>query len=124
MYLGIQTGNYGELFNISSSPKESFNFLLDSFIQFESLARKALHSDYKLGISLRVEDQSLCNILCEKDKSNETLLCCDKNAECTCGTTSGHYSCRCHPGYYGNGVGNSCECRKFYFKYLFGMKHH
>lgn len=42
--LGIQSGNYVELFNISSSPGEEHSFLLDSFAQFESLARKALHS--------------------------------------------------------------------------------
>lgn len=42
--IGIQTGNYAELYNISSAPGEEHSFLLDSFTQFESLARKALHS--------------------------------------------------------------------------------
>lgn len=37
-------GNYAELYNISSYPGEEHSFLLDSFAQFESMARKALHS--------------------------------------------------------------------------------
>lgn len=41
---GIQSGNYAELYNISSSPNHKHSFLLDGFSQFESLARKALHS--------------------------------------------------------------------------------
>lgn len=42
--IGIQAGNSAELYNISSSPRDEHSFLLDSFTQFESLARKALHS--------------------------------------------------------------------------------
>lgn len=45
---GIQMGNYAELYNISSHPGEEHSFLLDSFAQFESMARKALHN----GITL------------------------------------------------------------------------
>lgn len=41
---GIQTGNYAELHQLSSEPGEEHSFLLDSFAQFESLARNALHS--------------------------------------------------------------------------------
>lgn len=41
---GIQSGNYEELYNISSYPNHENSFLLDGFSQFESLARKALHS--------------------------------------------------------------------------------
>lgn len=41
---GIQSGNYIELYNISSAPEEGHSFLLDSFSHFESLARKALHA--------------------------------------------------------------------------------
>lgn len=44
LLIGIQTGNYGELHNISSDPGNEHSFLLDSFSQFESLARKALHT--------------------------------------------------------------------------------
>lgn len=112
--IGIQTGNYAELFNISSSPGENHSFLLDSFTQFESLARKALHADYRNGNSFRVNNQSLCDILCDEEKlSNVTngSACCDENAECTCGTTSGHYSCGCQPGYYGSGLVDSCQCK-------------
>lgn len=36
--------------------------------------------------------------------------CCDKNAECTCSTVSGHYSCVCKPGYYGSGLVDGCDC--------------
>lgn len=42
--IGIQSGNYEELYNISSSPGQVHSYLLDSFSQFESLARKALHA--------------------------------------------------------------------------------
>lgn len=116
--IGIQTGNYAELYNISSSPGENHSFLLDSFTQFESLARKALHADYRHGNSFRVNNQSLCDILCdEKKTSNETSVgsvCCDENAECTCGTTSGHYSCGCQPGYYGSGLIDSCQSKFFH----------
>lgn len=41
---GIQSGNSVELHNIASAPGEDHSFLLDSFSQFESLARKALHN--------------------------------------------------------------------------------
>lgn len=42
--VGIHTGNYAELYNISSSPGEEHSFLVDSFAQFERLARRALHN--------------------------------------------------------------------------------
>lgn len=35
--------------------------------------------------------------------------CCDANADCTCSTISGHYSCVCKPGYYGSGFLDSCQ---------------
>lgn len=41
---GIQSGNFAELFQLSSQPGNEHSFLLDSFTQFESLARKALHT--------------------------------------------------------------------------------
>jgi len=41
--IGIRTGNYDELFNIASSPGDEYSFLLESFVQFENLARRALH---------------------------------------------------------------------------------
>lgn len=41
---GIQSGNSAELIRLSSEPGNEHSFLLDSFTQFESLARKALHT--------------------------------------------------------------------------------
>lgn len=41
--VGIENGNYKELYDIASSPGEFYSYLLDSFKEFESLARKALH---------------------------------------------------------------------------------
>lgn len=41
--IGIQNGNYKELYDISSSPGEFYSYLLDSYSEFESLARRALH---------------------------------------------------------------------------------
>lgn len=41
---GIQSGNFDELYQLSSEPKNEHSFLLSSFAQFESLARKALHT--------------------------------------------------------------------------------
>jgi sushi, von Willebrand factor type A, EGF and pentraxin domain-containing protein 1 len=63
--IGIQTGNYAELYNISSKPGEYHSYLLDSFSQFQSLARKALHIDFKAGVNIPVQNDSLCNILCD-----------------------------------------------------------
>lgn len=40
-------------------------------------------------------------------------ICCDPNADCSCGTTSGHYACICKPGFYGNGLVGQCECENF-----------
>lgn len=41
--VGIENGNLAELYNISSLPQKEHSFLMESFAQFESLARKALH---------------------------------------------------------------------------------
>lgn len=41
--LGIQNGNYRELYELASQPGEFHSFLLDSFQEFEGLARRALH---------------------------------------------------------------------------------
>lgn len=35
--------------------------------------------------------------------------CCDANAFCACGSASGHYSCVCNEGYYGNGLKGHCH---------------
>lgn len=41
--IGIKNGNYKELYQLSSYPGEYYSYLLDSFNEFESLARRALH---------------------------------------------------------------------------------
>ncbi|XP_037922099.1 sushi, von Willebrand factor type A, EGF and pentraxin domain-containing protein 1-like isoform X3 [Hermetia illucens] len=104
--IGIQSGNYIELYNISSAPEEGHSFLLDSFSHFESLARKALHADYKIGFNVKLGNQSKCDGLCENQ--NKTGSCCDVNADCTCGTSTGHYTCQCFSGYYGSGLKDQC----------------
>ncbi|XP_055587381.1 sushi, von Willebrand factor type A, EGF and pentraxin domain-containing protein 1-like [Uranotaenia lowii] len=109
--IGIQSGNYAELYNISSEPGESHSFLLDSFDHFETLARKALHSDYKSGEHIAV-NASLCNVLCENEPAffaSHMIGCCDPNASCGCDSSSGHYSCICPPGYVGTGRRGGCH---------------
>lgn len=107
--IGIQSGNFAELYNISSAPGENHSYFLDSFNHFETLARKALHSDYKSGENM-VVNSSLCDVLCLDDpdflKSNDS--CCDRNATCGCSTNSGHYSCLCQPGFTGSGLHGAC----------------
>lgn len=41
--IGIQNGNYKELHELATSPGEMYSYLLDSFHEFEGLARRALH---------------------------------------------------------------------------------
>lgn len=82
--------------------------MLSSFSLFESLARKALHTDYKVGVILPVSNSSFCDSLC--DKNGTEASCCDANSQCACGFHSGHYSCICNPGSYGNGIKpNGCD---------------
>ncbi|CAH1985833.1 unnamed protein product [Acanthoscelides obtectus] len=100
--IGIQNGNYKELFEISSPPGQFHSYLLDSFSDFESLARKALHADLTSGVYIPTGNYKLCDYLCK------TGHCCDINAICTCGTSTGHYTCLCQQGFYGSGLRNSC----------------
>ena len=82
--------------------------MLSSFSLFESLARKALHTDYKVGVVLPVSNEAFCDSLCEKNGTESS--CCDINSQCACGFHSGHYSCICKPGYYGTGlIPNGCD---------------
>ncbi|XP_058442915.1 sushi, von Willebrand factor type A, EGF and pentraxin domain-containing protein 1-like isoform X2 [Malaya genurostris] len=109
--IGIQSGNYGELYKISSTPSEDHSYVLDSFNHFETLARKALHSDYRSGENIIV-NSSLCNVLCSDDDkflNDQKLSCCDRKATCSCSTSSGHYSCVCQPGFYGTGLQDDCK---------------
>lgn len=106
--VGISSGNLKELRSISSKPFSNYNYMLSSFALFESLARKALHTDYKAGVILPVTNDSLCDSLC--DKNGTSTSCCDSNSQCACGFHSGHYSCICKPGYYGVGLApHGCE---------------
>lgn len=41
--IGIQNGNYKELYELATPPGEMHSYLLDSFKEFEGLARRALH---------------------------------------------------------------------------------
>lgn len=93
---------------MSSKPEEEHSFLLESFAEFEALARRALHEDLKSGSYIPLNNPQLCNELCEFD--NKTLSgCCNDKAQCSCGTLSGHYVCLCPPGYYGSGlIGEEC----------------
>ncbi|XP_055850419.1 sushi, von Willebrand factor type A, EGF and pentraxin domain-containing protein 1-like [Episyrphus balteatus] len=69
--IGIQSGNYDELYNISSFPKETHSFLLGSFKEFEKLARGALMQDHKLGYSIKLSNPDRCNILCNNTNFSE-----------------------------------------------------
>lgn len=40
---GIQNGNVKELYDMASDPPEEHSYILDSFEEFEALARRALH---------------------------------------------------------------------------------
>ncbi|KAL1489564.1 hypothetical protein ABEB36_013517 [Hypothenemus hampei] len=100
--IGIRNGNYKELYELSSIPGEFYSYLLDSFEEFEGLARRALHVDLSAGDYLPLGLNTPCDKLCEEGD------CCDEHALCTCSTTSGHYSCTCQPGYYGSGLKNNC----------------
>lgn len=40
---GIRNGNVKELYDMASEPREEHSFIVDSFEEFEALARRALH---------------------------------------------------------------------------------
>ncbi|KAL0114992.1 hypothetical protein PUN28_010511 [Cardiocondyla obscurior] len=104
---GIRTGNVEELYDIASHPGYTHSYLLDSFVEFEALARRALHRDLKTGQYVAVTLPTDCNSLCSNSVANET--CCDDLATCTCGTATGHYACICPLGYFGSGLKGSCQ---------------
>lgn len=60
-------------------------------------------SDLQIGSYLDLEAES-CNRLCTAGSD-----CCDEKAQCTCGTTSGHYACLCRQGFYGTGLKGDCQ---------------
>ncbi|KAK7501166.1 hypothetical protein BaRGS_00007651, partial [Batillaria attramentaria] len=96
---GIRNGNVRELWEMASEPRNETCYVLDSFEEFEALARRALHSDLHSG-TFMPQPPKKCSRLCINGG-----FCCHSNASCTCGTHTGKYECLCKPGYYGNGLG-------------------
>ena len=80
---GIRNGNVKELFDMASEPRAEHSFIVDSFEEFEALARRALHKDLGGGVYLPV-DPSSCSRLCNAGQD-----CCDLEASCACGAHSG-----------------------------------
>ena len=112
---GIRNGNVKELRDMASDPKDEHSYILDSFQEFEALARRALHEDLSIGVYLP-QPENACSRLCQKrprqafrsrHKFNQEL-CCDASAQCSCGTHTGHYACVCPRGYYGQGLVGDC----------------
>ncbi|KAK3090083.1 hypothetical protein FSP39_009008 [Pinctada imbricata] len=100
---GIRNGNVLELQDMASEPKNETCYILDSFEEFEALARRALHEDLRSGSYLKQTDDK-CRGLC-----NGATPCCDSRAICRCGTHTGTYECACQLGYYGSGVSFDCH---------------
>ena len=103
---GIRNGNVKELFDMASEPQQEHSYIVDSFEEFEALARRALHEDLQTG-SYLPQNMTSCDRLCK----NQTD-CCHTQAQCTCGTHTGHYACVCPPGHYGTGLKGDCH-RKY-----------
>ena len=102
---GIRNGNVKELFDMASEPRAEHSFIVDSFEEFEALARRALHKD--LGGSMYLpQSASSCNRLCPRGQD-----CCDRQATCSCGAHSGYYSCLCPRGNYGRGLQGDCHSK-------------
>ena len=111
---GIRNGNVKELYDMASEPAQEHSYIVDSFEEFEALARRALHEDLQTGSYLPQRNRSACDRLC-KDQSE----CCHPSAECTCGTHTGHYACLCPPGHYGTGLKDDCHRNNFiYFIFI------
>ncbi|XP_033637046.1 sushi, von Willebrand factor type A, EGF and pentraxin domain-containing protein 1-like isoform X1 [Asterias rubens] len=100
---GIENGNVKELRAMASEPKLHHCYILDSFEEFEALARRALHEDLHLGDFI-LENEGLCSSLCPRGG-----YCCHPEATCRCGTTTGQYECICPQGYHGSGLVDGCH---------------
>ncbi|XP_074641309.1 sushi, von Willebrand factor type A, EGF and pentraxin domain-containing protein 1-like [Tubulanus polymorphus] len=100
---GIRNGNVRELRDMASSPKVEHSFFLETFDEFEALARRALHEDLRAGEFIVQHQRHKCDNLCDIHED-----CCDAMAHCTCGTNSGHYQCICAAGFYGSGLKGDC----------------
>ena len=103
---GIRNGNVRELYDMASEPREEHSFIVDSFEEFEALARRALHKD--LGGSVYLEQgRGQCGAMCAGPGD-----CCHPAATCSCGAHSGFYSCICPPGHYGRGLQGDCHSER------------
>ncbi|XP_070554253.1 sushi, von Willebrand factor type A, EGF and pentraxin domain-containing protein 1-like [Ptychodera flava] len=79
-------------------------FKLDSLTNSKAFGQR-ISSDIKDKKWDLIANVTICNVLCPDDD------CCDVNANCACGTSSGKYQCACQPGYTGSGLkGNCTEC--------------
>ncbi|UYV77161.1 SVEP1 [Cordylochernes scorpioides] len=103
---GIRHGNIRELWDMAAEPRAEHSFIVDSFEEFEALARRALHEDLQTGM-FEAQNPDACVILCPEDGN-----CCDISATCACGTHTGHFVCQCPPGYHGVGLHGQCELTK------------
>ncbi|XP_077500331.1 sushi, von Willebrand factor type A, EGF and pentraxin domain-containing protein 1-like isoform X2 [Amblyomma americanum] len=100
---GIRNGNVRELQDVASAPYHEHCYILDSFEQFEALARRALHEDMHVGPHQMV-NATECGGLCPEGER-----CCHQEPLCTCGISSGQYACLCPRGYYGSGLRGDCH---------------
>ena len=106
---GIRNGNVRELYDMASEPREEHSFIVDSFEEFEALARRALHKD--LGGSIYLEQaRGQCAEMCVAGAGSGD--CCDPAATCSCGAHSGFYSCICPLGHYGRGLQGDCHSER------------
>ncbi|XP_058800603.1 sushi, von Willebrand factor type A, EGF and pentraxin domain-containing protein 1-like [Phymastichus coffea] len=106
---GIRTGNVQELRDIASAPSHAHSYFLNSFAEFEALARQALHRDLRAGVHALVSERAECQALCQGERRVGAGGCCDPMASCGCGTSTGHYACICPLGYFGSGLAGSCQ---------------
>ncbi|XP_041475001.1 sushi, von Willebrand factor type A, EGF and pentraxin domain-containing protein 1-like isoform X1 [Lytechinus variegatus] len=100
---GIRDGYIPELLEMASEKKDEHCYILDSFAEFEALARRALHEDLRMGEFIE-ETPEKCSSRC-LDESH----CCDVMASCRCGTHTGSYDCVCPAGFYGSGLRGKCS---------------
>ncbi|CAN8010379.1 unnamed protein product, partial [Ixodes pacificus] len=100
---GVRNGNVRELRDMASLPADEHCYILNSFEEFEALARRALHEDMHVGPHQNL-NSSDCDGLCKEGSE-----CCHLGAQCTCGIYSGQYSCLCPKGHYGSGMRGECH---------------
>ena len=107
---GIRNGNVKELYDMASEPRQEHSFIVDSFEEFEALARRALHKDLGMSTYLLQEDHQ-CSRICSAGRD-----CCDDRATCACGAHSGFYTCLCPMGHYGRGLKGDCHSKRMNLK--------